>query len=58
MDVLAGIDFFTLEVLTWKGLATYHVPFFIHLESRRISIAGVTGIPPQLGWADGSQCDR
>ena len=23
MDVLAGIDFFTVEVLTWKGLVTY-----------------------------------
>jgi hypothetical protein len=35
MDVLAGIDFFTVEVLTWRGLVTYYVLFFIHLESRR-----------------------
>src|SRR3984957_1697267 len=42
MDVLAGTDFFTAEVLTWRGLVTYYVLFFIHLDSRRISIAGIT----------------
>jgi len=40
MAVLAGIDFFTVEVLTWRGLVTYYVLFFIHLESRRVSLAG------------------
>jgi hypothetical protein len=25
MAVLAGTDFFTVEVLTWRGLATYYV---------------------------------
>ena len=30
-DVLAGMDFFTAEVLTLKGLLTYYVLFFIHL---------------------------
>ena len=40
MAVLAGTDFFTVEVLTWRGLATYYVLFFIHLESRRVSLAG------------------
>jgi len=44
-DVLAGIDFFTVEVLTWRGLVTYYVLFFIHLESRRVSIAGITDHP-------------
>src|SRR5204863_8869617 len=29
MGVLAGTDFFTVEVLTWRGLATYCVLFFI-----------------------------
>jgi putative transposase len=33
MAVLAGIDFFTVEVLSWHGLVTYYVLFFIHLES-------------------------
>jgi len=32
MDVLAGTDFFTVEVLTWRGLVTYYVLFFIELE--------------------------
>jgi transposase InsO family protein len=51
MDVLAGIDFFTVEVLTWRGLATYYVLFFIHLESRRVSIAGVTRHPTEA-WME------
>src|SRR5215469_5118217 len=45
MDVLAATDFFSVEVLTWRGLVTYYVLFFIHLESRRISIAGITDRP-------------
>ena len=40
MDVLAGTDFFTVEVLTWRGLATYYVLFFIELESRRVCPRG------------------
>jgi len=47
LAVLAGIDFFTVEVLTWRGLATYYVLFFIQLESRRVSLAGVTRHPDQ-----------
>jgi putative transposase len=47
MAVLAGIDFFTVEVLTWRGLVTYYVLFFIHLESRRVSLAGVTRHPDE-----------
>jgi hypothetical protein len=27
MAVLAGTDFFTVEVLTWRGLLTYYVLF-------------------------------
>jgi hypothetical protein len=44
-NVLAGADFFTVEVLTWRGLVTYYVLFFIHLESRRVNVAGVTRHP-------------
>jgi hypothetical protein len=44
MDVLAGTDF-SVDVLTWRGLVTYYVLFFIHLDSRRISIAGITDRP-------------
>jgi hypothetical protein len=28
MEMLAGADFFTIEVLTWRGLVTYYVYFF------------------------------
>jgi hypothetical protein len=42
---LAGTDFFTVEVLTWRGLVTYYVLFFIHLESRRVDIARITDHP-------------
>jgi putative transposase len=45
MDVLAGTDFFTVEVLTWRGLVTYYVLFFLHLETRRVTLAGITRHP-------------
>ena len=48
LDVLAGTDFFTVEVLTWRGLATYYVLFFIHLGNRRVSIAGITDHPDAM----------
>ena len=47
MNVLAGCDFFTVEVLSWRGLVTYYVLFFIHLESRRVQIAGITRHPTE-----------
>jgi putative transposase len=47
MNVLAGCDFFTVEVLTWRGLVTYYVLFFLHLESRRVIVAGITRHPDQ-----------
>ena len=50
-DVLVGMDFFTVEVLTLKGLLTYYVLFFIHLETRRVSLAGFTPYPDQ-GWME------
>ena len=45
MAVLAGTDFFTVEVLTLRGLVTYYVLFFIRLESRRVEVAGITQHP-------------
>jgi putative transposase len=51
MEVLAGIDFFTVEVLTWSGLATYYVLFLVHLESRRVTIAGLTQHPTET-WME------
>src|SRR4029077_20041574 len=47
MAVMVGTDFFTVEVLTLKGLKTFYVLFFLHLESRRICLAGVTRHPDQ-----------
>ena len=45
MGVLAGTDFFTVEVLTLRGLVTFYVLFFIHLESRKVEVAGITPHP-------------
>jgi putative transposase len=47
MAVMVGTDFFTVEVLTLRGLKTYYVLFFLHLESRRICVAGVTRHPDE-----------
>ena len=41
MSFLAG----TAEVITWRGLVTYCVLFFLHLDSWRVSIAGITDQP-------------
>ena len=45
LNVLAGTDFFTVEVLTWRGLVTYYVLFFIEIGCRRISLGGITRHP-------------
>src|ERR1700704_4379960 len=47
--LLAGTDFFTAEVLTLRGLMIYCVLFFIHLESRRIYLTGIT-VHPNEAW--------
>src|ERR1700681_3644971 len=49
LALLAGTDFFTVEVLTLRGLVTYYVLFFIHLESRKVDIAGIT-VHPNEQW--------
>src|SRR3977135_2035580 len=49
LALLAGTDFFTAEVLTLRGLVTYYVLFFLHLESRRVDIAGLT-VHPNEPW--------
>ena len=49
MDVLVGTDFFTVEVLSWRGLVPYYVLFFIELESRRVWIGGITQ-HPDASW--------
>ncbi len=49
--VTAACDFFTVEVLTLRGLLTYYVLFFIHLETRRVEVAGVMRHPDQY-WME------
>ena len=34
-----------VEVLTWRGLITYYVLFFIEIGSRRVSLGGITRNP-------------
>jgi putative transposase len=45
---VAGADFFTTEVWTWRGLVTYYTLFVIDLASRRVQILGSTSHPDGL----------
>jgi Homeodomain-like domain len=45
LGVLAGADFFTVEVLTWRGLVRYWVFFVMDIKTRRVEIAGITCNP-------------
>jgi putative transposase len=45
---IAGGDFFTTEVWTWRGLVTYYTVFVIDLASRRVQILGSTPHPNNL----------
>jgi transposase InsO family protein len=42
---IAATDFFTVEVLTWRGLVRYLVLFVIDLKTRRVEIAGIASSP-------------
>jgi putative transposase len=44
-DVIAGADFFTVDVWTKRGLVTHYVLFVIHHATRAVHIAGVTPHP-------------
>src|SRR5438128_1708012 len=44
---IAGADFFTTEVWTWRGLVTYYAVFVIDLASRRVQIVGLTPHPDE-----------
>jgi hypothetical protein len=39
----------SVEVLTWRGLVTYYVLFFIEVGSRRVSLGGITR-QPDSSW--------
>jgi len=45
---IAGADFFTTEVWSWRGLVTYYTVFVIDLASRRVQIVGATRHPNDL----------
>ncbi len=51
MEVLAGADFFTVEILTWRGLATYYILFFIQFETRPVVLGGITQ-HPTAAWME------
>jgi putative transposase len=45
---IAGADFFTTEVWTWRGLVTFYTVFVIDLASRRVQIVGSTPHPDEV----------
>jgi hypothetical protein len=45
---IAGADFFTTEVWTWRGLVTFYTVFVIDLASRRVHIVGSTPHPDEV----------
>jgi putative transposase len=44
-EVLAAMDFFTVEVMTWHGLVTDYVLVVMELATRRVQVAGITPHP-------------
>jgi transposase InsO family protein len=48
-DVLAAIDFTTIEVWTKGGLVTYYLLFVMELKTRRVHFAGCT-VHPNEPW--------
>ena len=48
-DVLAAIDFTTVEVWTTGGLVTFYLLFVMELKTRRVHFAGCT-VNPNEGW--------
>ena len=50
-EVLAAVDFFTVEVWTGAGLLTYYVLTFMRVASRRVCIAGITAAP-DAAWME------
>jgi hypothetical protein len=48
LGVIAGADFFTTEVRTWRSLVTYYTVFVIDLAPRRVHVLGSTPHPTEL----------
>jgi putative transposase len=45
LGAIAGMDFFTVEVMAWTGLVRYHVLFVVELKSRLVEIVGIARDP-------------
>ena len=62
-EAVAAADFFTVEVLTMRGLVGYFVFFVMELSTRKVEVTGITAQPqperqyhagPRIrGWATG-----
>jgi putative transposase len=50
-EVLAAVDFFTVEVWTGAGLLTYYVLTFMRVASRHVCVAGITP-SPDAAWME------
>lgn len=48
-ETLLAADFFTTEVLSWRGLRTYYSLFVIDLRSRAVHVCGTT-LAPNGEW--------
>jgi len=44
-DQMAAADFFTIEVMTLRGLVRYHVLFVMEIATRKVTLAGITANP-------------
>ncbi|PYQ92443.1 MAG: hypothetical protein DMG02_01410 [Acidobacteria bacterium] len=62
---IAGADFLTTEVWTWRGLVTFYTVFVIDLATRRVQVVGTTPHPDEafmrqvvrtLSMADDNVC--
>ena len=47
-DLLWATDFFTAEVWSTTGLVAVYVLFFIHLQTRKVILGGLTPVPNEL----------
>jgi len=56
IKTLWACDFFTKKVWTPRGLVDYYVLFFIHIQSRRVYVAGVTPNPDGV-WMAQQACN-
>ena len=51
LGMLVGMDFFTVEAVTWFGLVRHHVLFAIDIASRKVEILGIA-VNPGGAWME------